>query len=264
MSLPNKDQILRKMYQKKRDIALSNLAISELSFLEYPKHSTAICILSRVTNPDIVVAYTYGGTEPHIFSYDRYGNITEETEKQFTWEWMPAWLDQNVAIAIIDVPSYFGFVGLVPSLYRVTDDRKREIKQAVDVLSSRFPESKIVWHGLSYGAAEASVLSTEDTKLHKIAVSSAPWEFLEDHDTYHQGVRLNNYDVSTSKIPFLIAIHEKEIGNKATEQMQKTESVIVKNDVSLEDAHFFRGKQVEAITAMCNWFRDKPFAATIE
>jgi len=252
------------MYQKKRETALANLEVAELSFLEYPNHKTAICIISRVPNPDVVVAYTYGGIEPHIFSYDQYGNITENTEKQFTWEWMPTWLDQGVAIAIIDVPSYFGMVGLVPSLYRLTSDRKREIMQSIDVLGERFPDAKIVWHGLSYGTAEASILSMEDTKLHKIAMSSAPWEWLDGHDLYHQGVRLNNYDSSMSKVPLLIAIHEKEIGNKALEEMQKTEHIIIKNDVSLEDAHFFRGRQVEAITAMCDWFRDKPIPKTIE
>lgn len=267
---PDRQRVISKMYEKHRDKMLSSCAIARLEFLEYPNHKTAICILSRVPNPDVVVAYTYGGLTPHHFKYDNKGKITDNTLKfhQFTWEWIDHWLEQGVAIAIFDVPDYFvvfntGY-GWVSSFYRTSNDRRREAKQMLELLKEQFPESKLCWFGISYGALDAAMISLEETPLHKIVSASGTWHRLEDRDEYQQGGRLDWYDVSNSKTPVLIVMHEKEVFDHARTQMTKTESLLVTNDVSADDGHFFRGRQSRVVTALCDWYRDKPIPKVIE
>jgi hypothetical protein len=268
MSYPDRHKVLTRIYERKRArILSSNLAICDLEHLTYPNHRTGICILSRVPNPDVVVAYTYGGHIPHHFYKQDDGTISDTTGEhhQFTWEWIEHWLDQNVAVAIFDVPDYFLAFGKgwVSSFYRLSPDRVREAHQMLALLETRFPDSTLCWFGVSYGALEAAAISLEETNLHKIASSSGTWYTKPDIDLYHQGARLDWYTVADSKTPVLIVMHEKEVREKAQEQMQLTESLLVTNDVSEDDGHFFRERQAEVVAAICNWFRDKPIPKII-
>jgi hypothetical protein len=260
----DRGEVLKKIYSKHRARVVENTLINELDFLEYPKHSTAVYTLSKVTDPDYVVIYTYGGHNPHMFYMDENGKVDEHTALQFTWEWMRHWLDNNVAVAIFDMPDYFKQYMFVPSFYRITDDRLRESKQVIDLISNKFPNAKLAWHGLSFGAADAAKISLEHTKLSKVILSSATWHLLDDHDSYHQGVRLNWYNVEDAKVPVLIVQHQTEKYDYVTEQMDKTESITVKNDVPQDDGHFFRQRQQQVVTEICNWLRDKPIPKVIE
>lgn len=258
------------MYEQHRNKIINSCKIAKLEFLEYPNHKTAVCILSRVENPDTVVAYTYGGLTPHHFQYNNQGKIVDNTLKfhQFTWEWIKYWLEQGVAVAIFDVPDYFTIYNTgyswVSSFYRLSKDRLREAKQMIDMLSEQFPDAKLNWFGISYGALEAAMISLEDTKLHKIASASGTWHTIPDCDEYQQGARLDWYDVEQAKKPVLIIMHEKEVLDHVRLQMTKTDSLLVTNDVSEADGHFFRGKQKEVVATICNWFRDKPIPKVIE
>lgn len=245
----------------------SNFAIYELDHLVYPAHKTAYVTLSKVPDPDVVVIYTYGGLVPHHFYKDENGRITDKTgfNQQFTYEWLGHWLDNNVAMVIFDIPDYFIANGhpWANSFYRRSKDRLREAKQLINIIHEKFPNSKITWAGLSFGAQEAALVSLEDTPLHKIANISATWHVVPDVDEHYQGARLNWYNVEDSKTPVLIVMHETEVFEKATLEMSKTDSILVANDVSPEDGHFFRGRQTETIEAICNWFRDKPYPKII-
>ena len=260
----DRKEVLKKIYKKHRDATLRDLLIKELDFLEYPNHRTAVYTISKVQDPDYVVIYTYGGHSPHLFYTNDDGGIDELTEIQFTWEWMQYWLDNNVAIAIFDMPDYFKHSMFVPSFYRITDDRMRESRQVVDLLESKFPNAKLAWHGLSFGAAEAAKISLQQTKISKVILSSATWHLLDDHDTYHQGVRLNWYNVESATIPVLIVQHETEKFEYVAEQMTKTDSITVKNDVPQEDGHFFRQRQSQVVNSICNWLRGNPIPKVIE
>jgi hypothetical protein len=268
MPYPDRQELLHRVYTKQKARSLSGLQISEIEFLKYPKHQTSVCILSRVADPDTVVIYTYGGLTPHFFYYNADGTIADKTGDgiyQFTWEWMHYWLDQNVAVAIFDVPDYFvaygkGWVG---SFYRESLDRRREALQVIDILSNKFPNATLNWFGISYGAIDVANISLIETKLHKIVSASGTWHVLDGVDKHHQGARLDNYDVTDSKTPMLIVMHEKEVWEKAQEQMSKTDSILVTNNVSAEDGHYFRKRQKEVITAICDWFRDKPIPKII-
>jgi len=266
---PDRQQVINKIVERTRDKLISSLPLARLEFLEYPHHKTAICILSKVANPDVVVIYTYGGLIPHHFHYTPAGKIADKTHEapQFTWEWIEHWLNQNVAIAIFDVPDYFiataQRLAWVNSFYRMSSDRTREAKQTIDLLSDQFPESKITWFGISYGALDAAMISLEDTKLYKIISASGTWHVIPDRDAYNQGGRLDWYDVASAKTPVLIVMHEKEVFDHARDQMTKTESLLVTNNVSVADGHFFRCRQNAVVTAMCDWYRDKPIPKII-
>jgi hypothetical protein len=246
-----------------------SFAVNRLEFLKFPGHLTALYIISRVPDPDTVVLYAYGGTVPHHFYTDHLTNMvrdqTSGKNPQFTWEWIDHWLDQNVAIAIFDFPTYFNAngIGWVSSFYRLTDDRRRESLLALDMLADIFPSATLNLFGISYGALDAANISQVDSPLCKIISSSGTWHVVPNLDSYHQGGRLNNYDVSMSKKPVLVVMHKKEVWEKAEEQMAKTDSILVTNDVSREDGHFFRGRQKEVITAMCDWLRDRPIPKII-
>lgn len=268
MPYPDRQELLNRVYHKQRSRALSNLAIAELAFLEYPNHKTAICTLSKTSTPDVVVVYTYGGLTPHHFYYQEDGTITDKTfppYQQFTWEWIHHWLDNNVAVAILDVPDYFtaNGIGWVSSFYRMSADRRRESLQAIDLLANKFPNAKLTWFGISYGVGDAVNISLVDSRLYKIAMASGCWHVLNNLDVFHQGQRLDGYDVTDSKTPVLIIQHEKEVWEKAQDQMSKTESLLVTNNVSEDDGHFFRKRQQEVVTAICDWFRDKPIPKII-
>jgi len=255
--------VLEKTKEKNRKQATAGLAINELEYMEYPKHRTAIYYLSRVENPDYVMIYTYGGTIPHIFYQSESGEILEECKLQFTWDWMGKWLDSNIAVAILDVPTYFRVNSSLPSSYRMTNDRMRECLQAIDCVAARFPESKIVWNGMSYGSIEASRVSMLETKLEKVILTSAPFHVLEGWDDYHQGVRLNWYDVTQAKVPVLIVQHETEKHEKAAEEMSKTDSITVTNSSTAADGHYFKRRQLRVIEAVCNWIRGNDFPREI-
>jgi hypothetical protein len=263
MSYPKREEVFRKWYLRRRDSILNtDRAICELDHLTYPNHTTAYLTLSNAPDPDVVVIYTYGGLTAHHFYKKDDGTIADNTETyhQFTYEWVEKWLANDVAFVVFDAPDYFVANGhpFISSFYRRSPDRVRESKQLIDVLSAKFPNSKIVWAGLSYGAQEAAAISLEDTQLHKVANLSATWHVLADTDEFHQGARLDWYNVTDSKIPVLVVMHEKEVWDKAREQMQLTDSILVTNDVSADDGHFFRERQAEVIKAICDWFRDKP------
>jgi hypothetical protein len=255
--------IFEKVKEKNRKEATNNLVINELEFMEYPVHRTAIYYLSRVKNPDYVVIYTYGGTNPHIFHYNEQGEIAEECKLQFTWEWMDKWLSNNVAIAILDVPTYFRINSSLPSSYRNTPDRLRECLQAIDCVAARFPHAKIAWHGMSYGCIEASRISLLETKVEKVVLTSGPFHILEGWDEYHQGARLDKYDVSQAKVPVLIAHHKTEVFDKAKEEMAKTDSILVTNSSTSSDGHYFRRRQIRVVAAICDWIRGNDFPREI-
>ena len=272
MPYPDRQEIINKIYERNRARVLdsqNSFAINRLEFLKFPAHSTALYIISRVPNPDTVVLYTYGGITPHHFYTDHLTKMvrdqTSGKNPQFTWEWIDHWLDQNVAIAILDFPTYFiaNGLGWVSSFYRLTDDRRRESLLALDILADMFPSATLNWFGISYGALDAANISQVESPLRKIISSSSNWHRVPHLDSYHQGGRLDNYDVSTSKKPVLIVMHEKEVFEKAQERMQKTDSILVANDISKEDGHFFRDRQKEVVTAMCDWLRDKPIPKII-
>lgn len=263
-------RVLTKIYERNRNNIIKSCKIAKLEFLKYPNHKTAICILSRVENPDVVVAYTYGGLTPHHFQYNTQGQIVDNTLKfhQFTWEWMEHWLNQGVAVAIFDVPDYFTIpdstISWVSSFYRLSDDRRREAKQMLDLLSEQFPDAKLNWFGLSYGALDAAMISTENTQLHKIVSASGTWHRIADVDEFHQGGRLDWYDVTKATKPVLIVMHEKEVFDHARDQMSKTDSILVTNDVNAADGHFFRQRQDLVVAAICDWYRDKPIPKEIK
>jgi len=268
MSYPDRYEITQRIYAKKRDRVLSaDYAIKELDYLEYPRHKTAILTLSRVADPDVVVIYTYGGLVPHLFYKDSRGQITDHTglHQQFTYDWINDWLDNNVAVAIFDMPSYFFANGhpWASSFYRTSPDRLREARQTIDLMSQRYPAARIVWAGMSYGCQEAAMISLEDTQLYKIASISGTWHVLPNYDAYQQGTRLDWYSVEQARTPILIAMHEKEVFEKAREEMQKTDSILVTNDVSADDGHFFKHREKEVVTAICDWFRDQPIPKII-
>jgi hypothetical protein len=263
MPYPDRQEILKKIYTRKRDSILhGDLAIKQLEFIERQKHKTAYLTLSRVANPDTAVIYTYGGCTPHHFYFDPDGQIRDQTDLyyQFTWDWMNHWLDQNVAVIIFDVPDYFKAYThpWVSSFYRTCNDRLQESFQLIDLIEKKFPLATINWFGISYGAQDAANISLHQSKLHKIVSASATWHVLKDIDYYHQGARLDWYDVTKSTCPVLIIMHETEVFDKAREEMLKTESILVTNQVSAEAGHFFSQREVEAITAMCDWYRDRP------
>lgn len=267
---PDRRQIIGKLSKRNMDKVIKSCTIAKLEFIQRPHHKTAICILSRVTDPDIVVAYTYGGLHPHHFHYNNQGDILDKTPHslQFTWEWIDKWLDQGVAIAIFDVPDYFVIpdsdISWVSSFYRLSEDRKQEAKQMLNIVSAQFPSAKLNWFGISYGALDAAMISLEDTQLHKIVSASGTWHRLPGVDEYHQGGRLDWYDVERSTKPVLIVMHEKEVFDYAREQMAKTQSLLVTNDVSTDDGHFFRERQPQVVQAICDWLRDKPIPKVIE
>lgn len=270
MPYPDRQQILKKIYTRKRDSILlgDDLAIRQLEYIERPHHKTAYVTLCRVPDPDAAVIYTYGGATPHHFHFDKNGNIKDHTDRyhQFTWEWMHHWLDQNVAVIIFDVPDYFKAYEhpWVSSFYRASDDRLNESLQLIDLVEQKFPTATINWFGISYGAQDAANISLHKTKLHKIVSASATWHVLKDIDKYHQGARLDWYDVTKSTCPVLIVMHEKEVFKKAQEEMLKTQSILVTNSVSADAGHFFSKKEAEVITAMCDWYRDKPIPSLIK
>lgn len=268
MKYPDREELLNKIYIRRREKFFnSEFAICKLEYLKYPNHKTAYVTVSKVPNPDTVIIYSYGGLVPHLFYETDDGKITDRTgyNKQFTYEWIDHWINQDVAIVIFDMPDYFIANGhpWANSYYRQSIDRHRETKQITNLIVEAYPTSKVCWAGLSYGAQEAAFISLEITGLHKIASISGTWHVLPDVDAHCQGTRLDWYNVTDSKTPVLIVMHEKEVGIKAKEQMQLTDSILVTNDVSEEDGHFFRGRQPEVIKAMCDWFRDKPIPKII-
>jgi hypothetical protein len=269
MPYPDRQEILKKIYARKRDSILhGDLAIKQLEFIERNAHKTAYLTLSRVSNPDSVVIYTYGGATPHHFHFDSDDKIKDHTDtyQQFTWDWMHHWLDQNVAIVIFDVPDYFKAYThpWVSSFYRTSDDRLRESFQLIDIVEQKFPNALINWFGISYGAQDAANISLHKTKLHKIISASATWHVLKDIDKFHQGARLDWYDVTKSTCPVLIVMHEKEVFRKAQEEMLKTDSILVINPVSADAGHFFSKREAEVVKAMCDWCRDKPIPKIIQ
>ena len=255
--------VLEKTKEKNRRQATENLAINELEYMEYPAHRTAIYYLSRVANPDYVMIYTYGGTIPHMFYQSPSGEILEECKLQFTWDWMGKWLDNNIAVAILDVPSYFRVNSSLPSSYRMTDDRMRECLHAIDCVANRFPDAKIAWNGMSYGSVEAARVSMVETRVDKIVLTSAPFHLLDGWDEYHQGVRLDWYDVHQAKSPVLIVQHKTEKHEKATEEMSKTDSITVCNSSTDVDGHYFRRRQIKVIAAVCDWIRGNDYPREI-
>ena len=260
---PHQFLIYEKTKEKNRRDIISNVVIQELEFLEYPKHKTAVYILSNVPDPDCVVIYTYGGTMPHMFERNADGEIVENSKVQFTWEWMRYWLGQGVAMVIFDMPDYFKASMHVTSFYRTSNDRLRESIEVVKRVKDRFPDSKIVWHGLSYGTNEAAKISQVDCGLDSVILSSAPWHVAADFDEYHQGARLDWYDVSTSKVPVLIVQHQLEKFEKAIEEMNKTDSITVTNTVTQDDGHFFRRRQSTVVKHICDWARGHPIPKEI-
>lgn len=260
---PHQLLIYEKTKEKNRREIVSNAVINEIDFLEYPKHRTAMYTLSNVANPDCVVIYTYGGTTPHIFEQADDGAVIDNTNDQFTWEWMRYWLGQGVAIVIFDMPDYFKNSMHVTSFYRTSNDRLRESIEVVKRVKDKFPNAKIVWHGLSYGTNEASRISQVDCGLDGVILSSAPWHLVANYDQYHQGARLDWYDVSTSKVPVLIVQHILEKFEKATEEMSKTDSITVTNNVSQDDGHFFRKRQSTVVKHICDWARGHPIPKEI-
>lgn len=263
MSYPDKEEIRRRYYIKKREKFFSrDFAICELDHLEYPHHKTPYLTLCNVKDPDVVVIYTYGGLVPHHFYKTDEGTITDKTgfHRQFTYHWIDEWLKQNVAMVIFDMPDYLVANGhpWANSFYRQTPDRIRESKQLIDIIANKYPNSKIVWAGISYGAQEAALVSLEETALHKIANISGTWHTIPDMDQFHQGVRLDWYNVTDSTKPVLVVMHEKETFEKASIEMTKTDSILVTNDdVTMDEGHFFLRRETEVVEAICNWFRDK-------
>lgn len=270
MPYPDRQELLHRIYLRKRNNILLNndFAIKQLEFIERPFHKTAYLTLSRVPNPDIAVIYTYGGVTPHHFHYDEQGQISDKTSQhhQFTWDWINHWLDQNIAIIIFDVPDYFMAFNTpwVSSFYRTSDDRLRESLQLIDLVEKKFPNTPINWFGISYGAQDAANISLHQTKLNKIASASGTWHVIKDVDKFQQGARLDWYNVSRSTCPVLIIMHEKEVFQKAQEEMLKTTSILVTNQVSAEAGHFFSKKEVEVVKAICDWYRGKPIPKIIQ
>ena len=255
--------VLEKTKEKNRKQATADLVINELEYMEFPFHRTAIYYLSRVANPDYVMIYTYGGTIPHMFYKSASGEILEECKLQFTWDWMGKWLANNIAVAILDVPSYFRVNSSLPSSYRITDDRMRECLQAIKCTAEKFPESKIVWNGMSYGSIEASKISLASTQVEKVILTSAPFHRLDGWDDYHQGQRLDWYDVSQATVPVLIVQHKTEKHEKAELEMSKTDSITVSNSSTPSDGHYFKRRQIRVVDAVCNWIRDQDFPREI-
>ena len=267
--VPDRQEIIQRLYMRQRDRFLaSDFAIYELDHLVYPAHQTAYVTLSKVPDPDVVVIYSYGGNNPHHFYRADSGLITDRTTgqmQQFTYEWMNHWLDNGIAVVIFDVPDYFVVHGQpwVNSFYRKSKDRLREARQLIDIVADRFRSSRVCWAGLSYGAQEAAMVSLEPSRLHKVASISGTWHVIPDVDEFYQGVRLDWYSVEQSCCPVLIVMHEKETFEKAQHEMTLTDSILVTNDVSAEDGHFFRERQAEVVRAICDWFRDKNYPPII-
>jgi hypothetical protein len=269
MPYPDRQEILNKLYLRKRDnILLGNLAIKQLEFIERNAHKTAYLTLSRVPDPDVVVIYTYGGTTPHHFYFTNAGKISDKTVKhhQFTWDWIDKWLDQGVAVVIFDVPSYFMAYEnpWVTSFYRASEDRLTESFQLIDIVEQKFSNASINWFGISYGAQDAANISLHPSKLRKIVSASATWHVINGVDKFQQGARLDWYNVADSKCPVLIVMHEKEVFRKAQEEMLKTDSILVANFVPASEGHFFAKKETEVVQAICDWYRDKPIPKIIQ
>lgn len=269
MPYPNRQEILDKLYLRNRNnILLGDLAIKQLEFIERNAHKTAYLTISRVSDPDVAVIYTYGGVTPHHFHFDSNGQISDKTANhhQFTWDWIDKWLDQGVAVVIFDVPDYFMAYEnpWVTSFYRTSEDRLAESFQLIDLVEAKFPNASINWFGISYGAQDAANISLHPSKVRKIVSASATWHVLNNVDKFQQGARLDWYDVNQSKCPVLIVMHEKEVFQKAQEEMLKTDSILVANFVSANEGHFFAKKEKEVVQAICDWYRGKPIPKIIQ
>jgi hypothetical protein len=260
---PHQLLVLEKTKEKNRRNSIKDLLVHELHYLEYPNHRTAVYVLSKVEDPDYAVIYTYGGTIPHMFSIDENDNIVEACKIQFTWEWMQHWLNQNVAVIIFDMPDYFKANMSTPSFYRISNDRMRESLALVDLVNTRFPESKIAWHGLSYGCHEAARMSQVDSLVEKTVLSSAPWHVLDDVDQFHQGLRMDWFNTDTVIKPMLVVQHITEKHERAAQEMSKFDSVTVTNNVTEHDGHFFRKRQAAVVKLICDWLRSHPIPKEI-
>lgn len=184
-------------------------------------------------------------------------------------------LDREIAIAIIDVPSDQLSYGYTPK-FRKSDAHAEDLKAVVKDLKQRAPGAKIFLIGNSQGSTSVAyagkALGKEvDGVILTAAVfewAPAAWRLLHDSN-------LSNFDFSVVPVPALIVHHADDRCvatpfSAAAKYEGKVPLMIVRGGDPVRDngcgpmgPHGFLGKEDTVINEIKNWMHARPYQSEI-
>ena len=184
-------------------------------------------------------------------------------------------IDNETAVAIVDVPSDESSIGYTPKL-RKSDAHMQDVVFIVKDLRARFPQAKLFLVGTSQGATSAAYAGKALGKeIDGVVLTAsvfdwapAAWRFLSDSN-------LSDFDLSKIAAPLLIVHHvdDKCVATTyagAVKVAGKFPFIAVHGGTPVQDngcgpkgPHGFLGREDAVATEIKNWMHARPFKTEI-
>jgi hypothetical protein len=237
--------------------------INELQSYTVNGEDTNLGIYSKVSDPKTIVFYIPGGIVPLGLAMAS-GKLISRQPEGFTWRLMPLWFNHKIAVAALDFPRKY-FNSIMRPAERLSVNRIQTLTHILYDLRLKFPGTKLIGYGHSYGSLEMSELANT-TLLDGIIIGSGCYTLgHEDDDDKHAYV--SNIE---SKVPLLIVHHEDDLTPKcfypdAKKFMDKYAGITIHNgmphlgDPGFEPGpHYFLSQENEVIKNIVDWI-NTPF-----
>ncbi|MBP6089070.1 MAG: alpha/beta hydrolase [Polaromonas sp.] len=184
-------------------------------------------------------------------------------------------IDNETAVAIVDVPSDESSIGYTPKL-RKSDAHMQDVVFIVKDLRARFPQAKLFLVGTSQGATSAAYAGKALGKeIDGVVLTAsvfdwapAAWRFLSDSN-------LSDFDLSKIAAPLLIVHHvdDKCVATTyagAVKVAGKFPFIAVHGGTPVQDngcgpkgPHGFLGREEAVATEIKNWMHARPYKTEI-
>ena len=184
-------------------------------------------------------------------------------------------IDNETAVAIVDVPSDESSIGYTPKL-RKSDAHMQDVGFIVKDLRARFPQAKLFLVGTSQGATSAAYAGKALGKeIDGVVLTAsvfdwapAAWRFLSDSN-------LSDFDLSKIAAPLLIVHHvdDKCVATTyagAIKVAGKFPFIAVHGGTPVQDngcgpkgPHGFLGREEAVATEIKNWMHARPYKTEI-
>lgn len=184
-------------------------------------------------------------------------------------------IDNETAVAIVDVPSDESSIGYTPKL-RKSDAHMQDVVFIVKDLRARFPQAKLFLVGTSQGATSAAYAGKALGKeIDGVVLTAsvfdwapAAWRFLSDSN-------LSDFDLSKIAAPLLIVHHvdDKCVATTyagAIKVAGKFPFIAVHGGTPVQDngcgpkgPHGFLGREEAVATEIKNWMHARPYKTEI-
>ncbi len=234
-------------------------------------------LLTREETPaKAVVVLVSGGFGLLKFRTSESGVLWDESVADFLVKNKDRFLDQDTAVAVIDVPSDQGSFGYTPK-FRKSTTHMEDLRAVVNDIKSRLPGSKVFLIGNSQGSTSVAYAGKSFGKeVDGVVLTAsvfdwapASWRLLND-------ANLSDFDFSQIPSPLLIVHHADDRCvatpfSSAVKYQGKFPLLIVHGGDPVRDngcgplgPHGFLGREDAVVTEIKNWIYGRPFKADLK